>query len=452
MLIKKILTSDEKIIDSNQKVSAWIRSIRDQKNFAFIELNDGSCLTSLQAVIDASNKDFRKIYELSLGASVEIEGIIVKSLGNKQKYELKVDNINILGLCPEDYPLQKKRASFEFLRTIAHLRSRTNTFSAITRIRSSLIYHTHKFFHEKDFLYIQTPIITASDTEGAGDLFRVTTLDDLKKNPELDFFKKKSYLTVSGQLNAESLACSLSNVYTFGPTFRAENSHTSRHLSEFWMMEPEIAFCDLFQDIKIAEEYIKYMIKVALRENLDDMHLFNSFIEKGLIERLEKVLNSNFEIVEYTDAIKILEKSNQKFEFEVKWGADLQSEHERYLTEKHFKKPTVVINYPKEIKAFYMRNNDDNKTVAAMDILVPKVGELVGGSQREERLDILENKIIENNLEIENYKWYLDLRRYGSVIHSGFGVGFERLIQFITGMENIKDVIAFPRSPGSCDF
>lgn len=452
MQIKKILTSDETIVDKKLKVSAWIRSIRDQKNFAFIELNDGSCLTALQAVIDASNKDFRKIYELSIGASIEIEGTIVKSPGNKQKYELKADKINILGLCPEDYPLQKKRASFEFLRTIAHLRSRTNTFSAITRLRSSLIYHSHKFFHEKDFLYIQTPIITASDTEGAGDLFRVTTLDDLKKNDELDFFKKKSYLTVSGQLNAEALACSLTNVYTFSPTFRAENSHTSRHLAEFWMMEPEMAFCDLFSDIKLAEEYIKYMIKVALNENKEDMNLFNSFIEKGLMQRLENVLNSKFEIIPYTDVIKILEKANQKFEFDVKWGVDLQSEHERYLTEKHFKKPVVVINYPKEIKAFYMRDNDDNKTVAAMDILVPKIGEIAGGSQREERLDILENKIKQNNLEIENYKWYLDLRKYGSVIHSGFGVGFERLLQFITGMENIKDVISFPRYPGSCDF
>ncbi|NGX56455.1 MAG: Asparagine--tRNA ligase [Candidatus Anoxychlamydiales bacterium] len=452
MKIKKILNSNEEIIDKKIKVSAWIRSIRDQKNFAFIELNDGSCMMPLQGVIDASNEEFRKIYEISTGASVEVEGIIVKSPGNKQKYELKVEKINILGTCTEDYPLQKKRASFEFLRTIAHLRPRTNTFSAISRLRSSLVYHTHKFFHDKDFLYIQTPIITSSDTEGAGDLFRVTTLDDLKKNETLDFFKKKTYLTVSGQLNAEAFACALSDVYTFGPTFRAENSHTSRHLAEFWMMEPEMAFCDLLKDINVAEEYIKYMIKVALEKNLEDMKFFNNFIEKGLIERLENILKSNFEKTSYTDAIKILEKANMKFEYPVKWGCDLQSEHERYLVEKHFKKPVVVMDYPKEIKSFYMRDNDDGKTVAAMDILVPKIGELVGGSQREERYDVLVNKIERNNLDIENYKWYLELRKFGSVKHSGFGVGFERLIQFITGMENIRDVIAFPRYQGNCEF
>ncbi len=450
--IKNIFKKGSELIGKKIKVSGWVRSVRDQKKFAFIEINDGSCLSNFQAIVDSSNGEFRKIYEIGIGASLSIEGEVVKSLGKGQAVELKIEKIDILGKCAEDYPLQKKRHSFEFLRTIAHLRSRTNTFGAITRIRSSLMYHSHKFFQDRDFLNVQTPIITASDTEGAGELFRVTTLDDLKKDKAEDFFKEKAYLTVSGQLNAETYACSMSDVYVFSPTFRAENSHTTRHLAEFWMLEPEIAFADIHDDIKLAEDYLKYMIKIALEENIEDMTFFDKFIEKGLIDRLRHVLESDFERVTYTEAIKILENSNKKFTYPVKWGCDLQSEHERYLTEEHFKKPTAVIDYPKGIKAFYMRDNDDGKTVAAMDILVPKIGEIVGGSQREERYDLLVKKIKEKNLELDIYKWFLDLRRYGTVPHAGFGVGFERLILFITGMENIRDVIAFPRTPGNAKF
>ncbi|NGX34308.1 MAG: Asparagine--tRNA ligase [Candidatus Anoxychlamydiales bacterium] len=450
--IKKIIASDESIISKKIKVFGWVKTIRDQKSFAFIEINDGSSLANLQGVIDSSNEDFRKIVQISIGASVCLEGEVVKSPGKNQKFELKIENITIIGNSPEDYPLQKKRHSFEYLRTISHLRCRTNTGGAIARVRSSLIYHSHKFFQDRDFLYIQTPVITASDTEGAGELFRVTTLSDLRKDPKEDFFKKEAYLTVSGQLNAEAFALGMSDVYVFSPTFRAENSHTSRHLAEFWMLEPEFAFGDLKDDIKLASDYIKYMAKAALDENEDDIAFFDKFIEKGLIERLTHVVESPFEVITYTDAIKILEKATKKFEFEVSWGLDLQSEHERYLTEEHFKKPVVVIDYPKEIKSFYMKDNKDGKTVAAMDILVPKIGEIVGGSQREDDFELLKNKIKNKGLDLNTYKWYLDLRKYGSAPHAGFGVGFERLIQFITGMENIRDVIPFYRAAGSCDF
>ncbi len=452
MKIKKILLSDSSIIGKSVKVCGFIKSIRDQKSFAFIEINDGSSLANFQCVIDSKNENFRKAFELTTGSSACIQGKIVKSPGKGQKYEMHIEKINIIGMASDDYPLQKKRHSFEYLRTIAHLRPRTNTGGAITRLRHSLIYHSHKFFHERDFLYIQTPIITASDTEGAGDLFRVTTLDDLKKDPSQDFFKKSTYLTVSGQLNAEAYACSLSDIYTFGPTFRAENSHTSRHLAEFWMLEPEMAFSDLDDCIKLAQDYLKYMIETALNENEQDMEFFDKFMEKNLIQRLEHVLKSDFEKIPYTEAVKILEKSNKKFEYPVKWGNDLQSEHERYLTEEYFKKPVVVIDYPKDIKAFYMLENKDQKTAAAMDILVPKIGEIVGGSQREDNYDTLLKKIKEKNLNLDTYKWYLDLRKYGTVPHSGFGVGFERLLQFISGIENIRDVIAFPRTPGHADF
>ncbi|NGX63220.1 MAG: Asparagine--tRNA ligase [Candidatus Anoxychlamydiales bacterium] len=450
--IKKILKSDESIVGKKVKVCGWIKTIREQKSFAFIEINDGSSLANLQAIIESSNDDFRKVLEISIGASVCLDGETVKSPGKNQKFELKIDKITIIGLSTEDYPLQKKRHSFEYLRTISHLRCRTNMGGAVTRVRNSLVYHSHKFFQDRDFLYIQTPIITASDTEGAGELFRVTTLDDLKKDPKEDFFKKATFLTVSGQLNAEAFACSMSDVYVFSPTFRAENSHTSRHLAEFWMLEPEIAFADLKDDINLASDYIKYMAKVALDENEDDLAFFDKFIEKGLIDRLKHVVDSPFEVITYTEAIKILEKSDQKFEFKVKWGSDLQSEHERYLTEKHFNKPTVVIDYPKDLKAFYMKDNEDGKTVAAMDILVPKIGEIVGGSQREDNFDLLKQKIQNKNLDLETYKWYLDLRKYGSVPHAGFGVGFERLIQFVTGIENIRDVIPFYRAAGAADF
>jgi asparaginyl-tRNA synthetase len=450
--IKKILKSDSSIVGKKIKVYGWVRTIRDQKQFAFIELNDGSSLKNLQGVIESSQDDYRKIHEITVGSSVCLEGKIVESPGKNQKYELKIGKIEIIGLAPNDYPLQKKKHTFEYLRTISHLRCRTNTTGAITRLRSSLMYYTHQFFQERDFLYIQTPIITASDTEGAGELFRVTTLDDLRKNPKEDFFKKATYLTVSGQLNAEAFACGMSDVYVFSPTFRAENSHTSRHLAEFWMLEPEFAFGNLDDDIKLADDYIRYMIKSVLEKNEEDMDFFNEFIEKGLIARLKHVLDSPLEKITYTDAIKILEKSNKTFEYPIKWGSDLQSEHERYLTENYFKKPCVVINYPKELKAFYMKDNEDGKTVAAMDILVPQIGEIVGGSQREDSYEKLKKKIVDKKLDLDTYNWYLDLRKYGTVPHAGFGVGFERLIQFISGIENIRDVIAFYRAAGSCDF
>ncbi len=450
--IKKILKSDQSILGKVVKIFGWVKTIRNQKNFAFIEINDGSCLANLQGIIDKSNEDFRKIIQASVGASICLEGQITKSIGKNQKYEMKIDKIIIIGTSNQDYPLQKKRHSFEYLRTISHLRCRTNTTGAITRVRNSLIYHSHKFFQERDFLYIQTPIITASDTEGAGELFRVTTLSDLRKNPADDFFKKSTYLTVSGQLNAEAFALGMSDVYVFSPAFRAENSHTSRHLAEFWMLEPEFSFSDLKDDIKLASDYIKYIVKVALNENEDDIAFFDKFIEKGLIERLTKVIEKPFEIITYTDAVKILEKSNKKFEFTIKWGLDLQSEHERYLTEQYFKRPVVVIDYPKDLKAFYMKDNKDNATVAAMDILVPKIGEIVGGSQREDDYELLKKKIKNKGLDLDTYKWYLDLRKYGSAPHAGFGVGFERLIQFVTGVENIRDVIPFYRTAGSCDF
>ena len=450
--IKKILKADDKIIGKKVKIFGWVKTIRDQKSFAFIEISDGSTLSNLQAIIDSTNDEYRKILEISIGASIAIDGEVVKSPGKNQKYEIKIDKIQIIGTSQEDYPLQKKRHSFEYLRTISHLRCRTNMGGAVTRVRNSLIYHSHKFFQDRDFLYIQTPIITASDTEGAGDLFRVTTLEDLRKDPKEDFFKKKTFLTVSGQLNAEAFACGMSDVYVFSPTFRAENSHTSRHLAEFWMLEPEFAFADLKDNVALASDYIKYMAKVALDENEEDIAFFDKFIEKGLIERLKHVIESPFEIITYTDAIKILEKSMKKFQYPVKWGNDLQSEHERYLSEEHFKKPVVVIDYPKEIKAFYMKDNSDGKTVAAMDILVPKIGEIVGGAQREDSYDLLKKKIEMKKLDLDTYKWYLDLRKYGTVPHAGFGVGFERLVQFITGIENIRDVIPFYRATGVADF
>ena len=450
--IKNILNSDGKIVNKKVIIFGWVKSIRDQKSFSFIEINDGSALSNIQCIIESDNKNYPETKKITTGSSIMVEGEVLTSIGKNQKYEVKIQNFVIFGLSPEDYPLQKKRHSFEYLRTIAHLRPRTNTQGALTRLRSSLIFYSHKFFKDRDFLYIQSPIITASDTEGAGDLFRVTTLDDLKKPDREDFFKEKTYLTVSGQLNAEAFACSLSDVYVFSPTFRAENSHTSRHLGEFWMLEPEMAFADLNDNMNIAEDYIKYMIEMALKENIEDMDFFDKFIENGLIERLENVKKSKFERVSYTEAVDILMKSDKKFEYQVSWGCDLQSEHERFLAEEHFKKPVIVYNYPKELKAFYMRNNDDNKTVAAMDILVPKIGEIVGGSQREERYDVLLKKMQEKNLDLEIYKWYLELRKYGTVPHAGFGVGFERLLQFISGIENIRDVIAFPRFAGSCKF
>jgi asparaginyl-tRNA synthetase len=460
--IKKIVhvEDESKIINSEMNVYGWVKTLRIQKSFAFIEVNDGSSLKNLQVVFDNNSQDFQKILdgEVTTGTSIGITGTIVQSPGKNQKVEMHGKTLQIFGKCDNTFPLQKKRHSFEYLREIAHLRPRTNTQGAVIRVRNALAYATHKFFQEKDFFYINTPIITGADCEGGGELFQVTTIPEKdlstgkKIDWSMDFFKKKAFLTVSGQLNAEVFACAMSDVYTFGPTFRAENSHTQRHLSEFWMMEPEMAFCDLKGDIKYAEEYLKYVIDYTLKTCPDDMEFFDKFIDKGLLNRLQDLVKTPFEVVTYTDAIKILEKSKKDFKYPYTWGSNLQAEHERYLCEDYFKKPTVVIDYPKEIKAFYMRDNDDNKTVAAMDILVPKIGELVGGSQREERLDVLEKKLKEFNLDKSEYWWYLELRKFGSVPHSGFGVGFERLVQFVTGMENIRDVIPFPRVPANVDF
>jgi asparaginyl-tRNA synthetase len=451
------------LIDQKLLLKGWVKTIRNQKDFSFMELTDGSTLAGIQVILTEECPDYRTLVEgLSTGVAVSVEGTLVKSPeGHKQKWEVKGSFLKIVGSCsPETYPLQKKRHSFEFLRTIAHLRPRTNTQGAVLRVRNALSFATHLFFQDRGYLYAHTPILTTSDCEGAGEQFLVTTLD-VKNPPKLktgevdfskDFFGEKAHLTVSGQLGAECLASSLSDVYTFGPTFRAENSHTSRHLAEFWMIEPEMAFADLADNAECAESFLKFVVQYALDNCEEDLAFFNSFIEKGLLERLKGVVDNKFAKITYTEAIEILEKSGKKFEFPHAWGADLQSEHERYLAEEHFKKPVILTDYPKEIKAFYMRANDDGKTVAAMDLLVPKLGELIGGAQREERHDILKKKILAAGLDPEEYWWYLELREYGSIPHAGFGVGFERLVQFITGVENIRDVIPFPRYPGHAEF
>jgi len=450
------------LIGTEVTIKGWIRTVRNQKTFSFIEVNDGSTLSSFQVVANPDIPQYEKLMsELSTGVSVAITGSLVESPGKNQELEMHAKTITIIGTCdPETYPLQKKKHSFEFLRTIAHLRPRTNTLGAVARVRNALAFATHKFFQERHFLYVHTPIITASDCEGAGKMFRVTTLDVEKppKNKEgkidytQDFFAKPSFLTVSGQLEGEIYASALSDVYTFGPTFRAENSNTSRHLAEFWMIEPEMAFADINDNMDNAEAYLKYVLKYLLENSSEDMHFFDKYVSTGLIERLQQVIDTPFERATYSYAVRILEKSNKEFEFPVKWGVDLQSEHERYLAEEFFCKPVIITDYPKEIKSFYMRANDDGKTVAAMDVLVPKIGEIIGGSQREERFDELKKKIEDNNLNEEDYWWYLELRKYGSVPHAGYGVGFERLIQFATGMENIRDVIPFPRYPGKVEF
>ncbi len=437
-------------------IKGWIRTARAQKTFTFVEVNDGSRLGNLLVIVDATLPGYQELEaKLHTGASVSVIGEVVASPGKGQSVEIKAQQLEIYGTCdPENYPLQKKRHSFEFLRTIAHLRPRTNSLGAVTRVRNALAFATHRFFQEQGFLYINTPIITASDCEGAGELFRVTTLDieKGKGDPNDDFFKRAAYLTVSGQLEGEIYATALSDIYTFGPTFRAENSNTSRHLAEFWMIEPEMAFADIHDDMDNAEAYVRYVISYALEHCQEDLALFDGFISKGLLERLRVVKDAPFTRITYTDAIDILQKSGKTFEYPVSWGMDLQSEHERFLCEEHFKGPVIVRNYPKGIKAFYMRANDDDKTVAAMDILVPGIGELVGGSQREERHDILEQRIAAANLPKESLWWYLELRKYGTVPHAGYGVGFERLIQYVTGMENIRDVIPFPRTPGHAEF
>ena len=456
--IKQILQAKEitSLIGQTVTVSGWVRTVRDQKSFAFIEVNDGSTLANLQAIAEKSLPSYEQIIQqLTTGTSISITGKLAESPGKNQALELKAQSIHVYGSCnPERYPLQKKRHSFEFLRTIAHLRPRTNTQGAVMRIRSALAFATHLFFHQRGFIYVQTPIITASDCEGGGEMFRVTTLDPLAQHTDFskDFFNKPAFLTVSGQLEGEILSCALSDIYTFGPTFRAENSNTSRHLAEFWMIEPEMAFADLHADMECAQSYLKFCVRYVLEHCKEDLEFFDKFIENGLIARLQQVAESSFVHLTYSDAIEILLKSPKQFEFPVQWGSDLQSEHERYLSEEHCKKPVILTDYPAKIKAFYMRANDDGKTVAAMDILVPKIGEILGGSQREERLDVLVKKITDMGLKQEDYWWYLELREYGSVPHAGFGLGFERLVLFITGMENIRDVIPFPRYPGSAEF
>ncbi len=448
--------------DEPVTIKGWVRTKRELKGFSFVEVNDGSSLASLQAVLDANLPDYESILKrLGTGASVEIDGVLIESPGKGQKIEMKAAAVTVYGEAdPETYPLQKKRHSFEFLRTISHLRSRTNTLGAVFRVRNACATAIHQFFQEKGFLWIHSPIITASDCEGAGELFTVTNLDlnNLPKNDQgkvdysQDFFGKPAYLTVSGQLQAEVMAMAFQNVYTFGPTFRAENSNTSRHLAEFWMVEPEMAFCDLEGDQNLAEEFLKYIFKYVLDNCADDMEFFNNWVDKSLLATADNIINNEFERVTYTEAVSLLEKAAKKFEFPVEWGIDLQSEHERYLAEELFKKPVIVTNYPKEIKAFYMRLDADEKTVSAMDVLAPGIGEIIGGSQREERLDILERRIQEMNIEADDIWWYLDLRRYGTVPHAGFGLGFERLVQFMTGMTNIRDVIPFPRTPLNADF
>ena len=453
--IKEILhaKNPDTLKGKSARVCGWVRTVRDQKSFAFIEINDGSTLANLQVVADANLKGYAEILEkLSTGASLSVTGHLVESPGKNQALELKADEITVFGTCdPAKYPLQKKRHSFEFLRTIAHLRPRTNTQGAVTRVRNALAFATHLFFQQKGFLYIQTPVITGSDCEGGGEMFRVTTLDN-SLDPTKDFFGKSSYLTVSGQLEGEIYASALSDIYTFGPTFRAENSNTSRHLAEFWMIEPEMAFADLKANMECAEGYLKFCVRYVLEHCKEDLEFFDKFIENGLLQRLLHVAESPFVHLTYTEAVEILKKAPKQFEFPVHWGTDLQSEHERYLAEEHCKKPVILTDYPAQIKAFYMRANSDGKTVAAMDVLVPKIGEIIGGSQREERLDRLEHKLDEHKLNRADYWWYLELREFGSVPHAGFGLGFERLVLFVTGMENIRDVIPFPRYPGHADF
>ena len=440
-------------------VKGWVRTRRDSKGFSFIEVNDGSCLKNIQVIADSSLGNYDEITRLITGSAIAVSGSLAESPGSGQKWEIHAKNIEIISIAPETYPLQKKRHTDEFLRTIAHLRPRTNKYGAAFRIRSELSFAIHKFFKDRGFNYIHTPILTGSDCEGAGELFQVTTLD-MKNIPGIDgnvdyshdFFGKKAGLTVSGQLSAEMFALALGDVYTFGPTFRAENSNTSRHVAEFWMVEPEMAFCDLEQDMDLAEEMLKYLAGVVLKNCAQDIALFAKFVDKQLMNTIETLLSADFKRITYEEAVKILETSKKKFEYDVAYGNDLQSEHERYLTETHFKKPVIVYNYPKTIKPFYMRQNNDAKTVAAMDILVPRIGEIIGGSQREERLDVLEARMKEMNLPKEEYWWYLDSRRFGSVEHSGFGLGFERLLMFLTGINNIRDVIPFPRTPKNIEF
>ena len=459
-VIKNLYSNIDKFDGKEITVEGWVKTVRDSKTFGFIELNDGTFFKNIQIVFDDTLENFADICKLTISSTIAVTGKFVKTEGAKQPFEIKATKIDTQYIADSDYPLQKKRHTFEYLRTISHLRPRTNTFNAVFRVRSVLSFAIHKFFQEKGFVYVHTPIITSSDCEGAGEMFNLTTFDlnDVPKTEDgqidysKDFFGKPAHLTVSGQLNVETYAHAFRNVYTFGPTFRSENSNTVKHASEFWMIEPEICFADLKDDMDLAEEMIKYIIKYVLDNCPEEMEFFNNFIDKGLFEKLNNVLTSDFARISYTDAIKELEKNNDKFEFPVHWGSDLQTEHERYLCEVIFKKPVFVTDYPAEIKAFYMKLNPDGKTVAAADLLAPGIGEIIGGSQREDNLEILQNKIKELGMNEEDYWWYLDLRKYGSVRHAGFGLGFERLVMYLTGMTNIRDVIPYPRTTGSADF
>ena len=457
--VKEIYREREKFLDKEVTVGGWVRSVRDSKTFGFIVLHDGSFFETLQIVYHDSMENFAEISKLNVGAAIIVKGTLVATPQAKQPFEIQAEEIIVEGASAPDYPLQKKRHSLEYLRTMTHLRPRTNTFQAVFRIRSLCAYAIHKFFQEQGFVYVHTPLITGSDCEGAGEMFRVTTLD--MKNPPLteegnidysqDFFGKETNLTVSGQLNGETYAQAFRNIYTFGPTFRAENSNTTRHAAEFWMIEPECAFADLNDNMDLAEAMLKYVIRYVLENAPEEMNFLNSFVDKGLLDRLNHVMNSEFGHVTYTEAVELLEKNNDKFDYKVFWGCDLQTEHERYLTEEIFKKPVFVTDYPKEIKAFYMKQNEDGKTVAAMDCLVPGIGEIIGGSQREDDYDKLMNRMNELGLKAEDYSFYLDLRKYGSTRHSGFGLGFERCVMYLTGIGNIRDAIPFPRTVGNCD-
>jgi len=460
VLVKQLWDSPKKFLNKAVELSGWVRTSRSSKTFAFIEFNDGSCYKNIQVVFEDKLPNFSELENIFTGSSVKVFGKLVKSQGDKQPFEVKADKIEIIGIADSGTPIQTKRHSFEFLRTVPHLRARTNTFMATFRVRSIVAQAIHRFFEKKGFTYIHTPIITSNDAEGAGEMFRVTSLDlnKLPKTPEgkIDYSQellgKEAYLTVSGQLAVESMCFSFRNVYTFGPTFRAENSNTARHANEFWMIEPEIAFADLFDDMDLAEEFVKYLIKDLLEKAPDEMKFFNEFIEPGLLEKLQAIVKDDFARITYDEAIEILKKAKVKFEYPVCWEDGLQTEHEKYLAEVVYKKPVFVYNYPKGIKAFYMRLNDDNKTVAATDLLVPGVGEIIGGSQREERLDVLIQKIKDHGLNPEDYSWYLDSRKFGTFKHAGFGLGFERAIMYFTGMKNVRDVIAYPRTPNNIIF
>lgn len=458
--VKTLYRNQEEYLSKEIKISGWIRTLRASNAFGFIEVNDGTFFKNVQIVFDNKIENFKEVSKLPISSSITVIGALVATPEAKQPFEIQAKEVIIEGMSNADYPLQKKRHTFEYLRSIAHLRPRSNAFSAVFRVRSVAAYAIHKFFQERGFVYTHTPLITGSDAEGAGEMFRVTTLD-LNNIPKTedgaidfkqDFFGKESNLTVSGQLNGECYALAFRNIYTFGPTFRAENSNTARHAAEFWMIEPEIAFADLQDDMELAEDMLKYVLEYVLAECPEEMEFFNQFIDKGILDRLNHVISSDFGKVTYTEAVEILKKADKKFEYPVEWGIDLQTEHERYLTEEHFNRPVFVTDYPKDIKAFYMRLNDDGKTVAATDLLVPGIGELIGGSQREERIDVLTKRMAELGLNEEDYWWYLELRKYGETKHAGFGLGFERLIMYITGMSNIRDVIPFPRTTGQSDF